>query len=108
MQIFFSKKTHLGRSVGRKICVDAGLDESAINSAGRWNQKTQSGSYGCDDLELKACRALAGFNPDSRQEYLIARATCFPSESLLKKVFPWLEEAKLELDPRSIAGNCKS
>jgi hypothetical protein len=85
------KKTHLGRSQGARHAEIAGVGEGQIRRAGRWNMDALSNCY-LTHLPRKFVRSMAGFEPSNRGDYFIPRAKIQPPSSLIREVWPWVDE----------------
>jgi hypothetical protein len=88
--IISNKKTHVGRSSGAKIAELKGISEAQIRRAGRWNQDQMTGCY-LNSLPRKFMRTMAG-HPATMGTFEIHRAGIQPPESLLRMIWPELDQ----------------
>jgi hypothetical protein len=85
------KKTHAGRAQGAKQAELSGVSESQIRRAGRWNSDALSNCY-LSNLPREFIRSMAGFEPHGQGNYYLPRAKVEPPQSLLRTVWPWVDE----------------
>ena len=85
------KKTHAGRSVGARMAELAGVGEGQIRRAGRWNTDALTNCY-LTHLPRKFVRSMAGFGVTGQGDYYLPRAKITPPESLVRNVWPWVDE----------------
>jgi hypothetical protein len=90
-QISSYKKTHAGRKQGAQHAELLGVSESQIQRAGRWNTDAMSNAY-LSHIPRKFVRAAAGFPSSGRGDYFIPRAQVLPPDSLVRKIWPWVDE----------------
>lgn len=83
------KKTHQ-RPYGAQRAELGGVSESQIRRAGRWNSDALSQSY-LTHLPLEFVRVMAGFKP-APGDFYIARAKVQPSSSLVRSIWPWVDQ----------------
>ena len=86
------RKTNLGRRQGARHAELDGVSESQIQRAGRWNHDALSGCY-LSHIPRKFVRSIAGFQPAGHGDYFIPRAMVEPPKSVVRLVWPWVDEA---------------
>jgi hypothetical protein len=86
-----NKKTHVGRSQGAKQAELEGVEENQIRRAGRWNQDALTNCY-LTHLPRKFLRTMAGFQPEAMGNYYLPRAKILPPESLVRALWPWVDQ----------------
>lgn len=84
------KKTHAGRAQGAKHAELAGVSESQIRRAGRWNTDSLTNSY-LTNIPREFVRGMAGFSPAVQGNYFLPRAQVVPPLSLQEEVWPWVD-----------------
>lgn len=85
------KKTHAGRTNGAQQAELSGVSENQIRRAGRWNNDALSSCY-LSNFPLEFVRSMAGFPPQNQGNYYLPRAKIQPPSSLLRTVWPWVDE----------------
>ncbi|KAG1057000.1 hypothetical protein G6F43_001132 [Rhizopus delemar] len=79
-----TKKTHMARGAGARMCDLGGVEDASIRRPGRWNSDSMNGAY-VIDVPREAMRSLAGFGK--------------------KKVFPLVDKWLDKLDANVIEYN---
>jgi hypothetical protein len=92
-----NKKTYVGRSSGVKIAELKGINESQIRCADRWNRDQMTSCY-LNSLPRKFMRTMAG-HPATIGTFEIYRARTVPPESLLRMVWPELDQWRGRFGP---------
>ena len=95
-KITTSAITHAGRKSGAKMADLGDAGASDIRRAGRWTNDSMEGSY-LTNLPRRMLRAMATFDANGRTFWL-ARDGVQPSETLLQKVFPWIDQWQARID----------
>lgn len=85
------KKTHAGRSRGAQYAELAGVSESQIRRAGRWNNDALTNCY-LSNIPFDFVRSMAGFNPTQLGQYHLPRTKVTPPDHLLHAVWPWVDQ----------------
>ncbi|KAG1560209.1 hypothetical protein G6F49_002912 [Rhizopus delemar] len=98
-----TKKTHMARGAGARMCDLGGVEDASIRRLGRWNSDSMNGAY-VTGLPREAMRSLAGFGKVKGNFYL-PRANLDPCVELQKKVFPLVDEWLDKLDANAIEYN---
>lgn len=94
------------RGVGARVCDEMGVPLSDTARQGKWISNSLVCSYLEALLPMRALRALAGWAIE-KSDFYLPRAELNPSESLSRRIFPWLEKTEQELQGKvEIAGNC--
>jgi hypothetical protein len=81
---------HFGRAVGAVSAELSELDSLSIKQLGNWNPDTQEDRYS-SKLPLKAMRIMGG-HEENKNLMFLPRAEITPPESLVRQIFPFLEE----------------
>lgn len=84
------KKTHSGRKQGAQHAELLGISEQQIQRAGRWNTDSMSNAY-LTHIPREFVRGTAGFAPYGTGDYYIPRANVEVPESLVRKLWPWVD-----------------
>ena len=87
----FLKKTHLGRTGGAQSAELKGVEEAQIRRAGHWNNDAMSTCY-LSRIPRSFVRSMAGFEPHKQGNYFLKRAQVQPPASLLRAIWPWVED----------------
>lgn len=95
------KKTHAGRAQGAKHAELAGTPDAQIRRAGLWNYDALTNCY-LTHIPRKFVRSMAGFNPSGKGNYYLPRAKVLPPASLVREIWPWVDEWLAWLDDESI------
>ncbi|ADV24725.1 Hypothetical protein CGB_J1690W [Cryptococcus gattii WM276] len=90
--------THTSRKWGAQLAEQGGAPEEEIARHGRWCTGVMETTY-LSHFPLKAMRVLAGF-PKKKGAYHLSRDIHVPKE-LADQVFPWLDNAEVELSDSS-------
>ncbi|KAG1037368.1 hypothetical protein G6F43_012878 [Rhizopus delemar] len=98
-----TKKTHMARGAGARMCDLGGVEDASIRRLGRWNSDSMNGAY-VTGLPREAMRSLAGFGKVKGNFYL-PRANLDPCVELQKKVFPLVDEWLDKFDANAIEYN---
>ena len=85
------KKTHAVRSRGAQYAELAGVTESQIRRAGRWNNDALTNCY-LSNIPLEFVRSMAGFPPAQPGNYFLPRTKVTPPENLIRAVWPWVDQ----------------
>ena len=93
------RKTNSGRRQGARHPELDGVIESQIQRAGRWNHDALSGCY-LSHIPRKFVRSIAGFQPAGHGDYFIPRAMVEPPKSVVRLVWPWVDEALAWFDSK--------
>jgi hypothetical protein len=87
--IISKAKTHAARGASARMADLNGVAESDIRRQGQWNNSAMNGAY-LTTLPRGIMRSMAGF-PTAEGHFYLPRAQVIPPESLIKKVFPYVD-----------------
>ena len=96
------KKTHAGRKEGSQTAEMAGVDETYIRRAGHWNSDAMTNCY-LNSIARPFVRGMAGFEPNKTGNYFLPRAKVDPPETLVRAVWPWVDQWLAWVSSRSNA-----
>ncbi|KAE8235178.1 hypothetical protein A4X06_0g9940, partial [Tilletia controversa] len=101
--VSMGKTTHAGRAASAMTARENGASVAGAKALGGWSDGGAFRSCYDRSFPLDAIWAVAGFNGQDLDSYHVPRSHTKPPQSLLRQLFPWVEEEREKLKERQAA-----